>query len=430
MFNLICLCALNMMLAACDKTPSDTNNNPPEDELVNLNHLNYLYTPVTFSDGTKAGGIWIYCEAPDYHFVDAAGEGFTCIDDVARAVLVYVRSPKFSTDTSIQSKTFNLIRFILEMQSDNGFFYNFIFSSGLINKSGSTSTNNENWWSWRALQALTEASPIVKTVDASLSSEMDNAVNNLVNRIKLEMTNVPQTTKVVEGITVPQWLPVGSATDQAALLIVGLIPYCQTTGDATIKDYIKKLADGIVMMQVGDSTHYPYSCFLSWENTWHAYANIQAWALMKAGAFLNEQQYTDAGLAEVENFYPWILANGYKASFAVSKSNDMYSQMNQSSYEQIAYGVSPMVFSAVEAYKITNDEKYADIAGHLAAWFLGDNVSNVNMYDITTGRCYDGINQSGVNLNSGAESTIEALLALQMVVNYPSVKTALDKYKN
>jgi hypothetical protein len=48
------------------------------------------------------------------------------------------------------------------MQSDNGFFYNFIFSSGLINKSGSTSTNNENWWSWRALQALTEASPIVK----------------------------------------------------------------------------------------------------------------------------------------------------------------------------------------------------------------------------------------------------------------------------
>jgi hypothetical protein len=71
---------------------------------------------------------------------------------------------------------------------------------------------------------------------------MDNAVNNLVNRIKLEMTNVPQTTKVVEGITVPQWLPVGSATDQAALLIVGLIPYCQTTGDATIKRLHQKIS--------------------------------------------------------------------------------------------------------------------------------------------------------------------------------------------
>jgi hypothetical protein len=47
---------------------------PAEPVLVNTNHLDYLYTPVTFSTGTKAAGVYIYCEAPDYHFVEAAGK--------------------------------------------------------------------------------------------------------------------------------------------------------------------------------------------------------------------------------------------------------------------------------------------------------------------------------------------------------------------
>jgi hypothetical protein len=37
------------------------------------------------------------------------------------------------------------------------------------------------------------------------------------------------------------------------------------------------------------------------------------------------------------------------------------------------------------------------------------------MYDIENGRCYDGIDgESSINMNSGAESTIECLSAIQM----------------
>ena len=43
-------------------------------------------------------------------------------------------------------------------------------------------------------------------------------------------------------------------------------------------------------------------------------------------------------------------------------------------------------------------------------WFSGQNAVNVVMYDSTTGRTFDGIGENGVNRNSGAESTIEALL--------------------
>ena len=430
-FGIFCLYAISFTLLACTKSANSQPPPPSQDtSLVNTSHLSYLYTPVTFSTGTQAAGIYIYSEAPDYHLVEAAGEGFACVDDVARAALVYLRSSKFSTDTATQSKAFNLVRFILEMQSANGYFYNFLFANGLINKAGVTSMDNANWWSWRALQTLTEAEPLIKNKDAQLYDKMVSAVNKLVAKIKTDMVNIPATTKLVHGITVPEWLPAGSGTDQSAVMIVGLISYCSTTTDDVIKTYIKKLADGIVLMQAGNETHYPYSCFLSWENTWHAYGNIQAYALMQAGIFLNDAQYTTKAMAEVDNFYPWLLQNGFKSSFELNKNGEVFETLTEKNYDQIAYGIEPMVFAAAEAYNETGQDKYADMAGHLAAWLLGANDAGVKMYDAATGRCYDGISSaSNVNHNAGAESTIEALLTLEKVESIPAVKTAMDKYK-
>jgi hypothetical protein len=352
------------------------------------------------------------------------------VDDVSRAALVYLRSNKFSTDTSTRSKAFKLISFLLEMQSSNGYFYNFLLTGNQVNTNGTTSINNPEWWSWRALQTLTEGSPLVKVTNTQLSGKMDQAVNKLVAAIKTGVVNLPQTTKVVSGITVPQWLPAGSGTDQAALLILGLIPYCTNTNDTVMTAYVKELADGIAMMQQGDATNFPYGAFLSWENTWHAYGNDQAYALLKAGAFLNDPQYTSKGLAEVDNFYPWLLQHGLKSSFVVAGNGSGMQLTSEKSFEQIAYGIRPMVFASIEAYRLTGQVKYADIAGRLSAWFLGANVAGKNMYSLTTGRCYDGISSvTGMNVNSGAESTIEALLTMERVESYPAVKTALNKYK-
>jgi len=77
----------------------------------------------------------------------------------------------------------------------------------------------------------------------------------------------------------------------------------------------------------------------------------------------------------------------------------------------------PMIYACVEAYKITKDEKYINQADALACWFFGKNPAKVVMYnpkpDLRKGLVYDGINSADSwNKNSGAESTIEALLAL------------------
>jgi hypothetical protein len=427
---LFCVGAISCMAVTCKKSSNNTVPPPADTSLVNTSHLDYLYTPVTFTDGTNAAGVYIYAEAPNYTLTAAAGEGYTCVDDVSRAALVYLRNKKFPADTSMQSKAYKLINFLLEMQSSNGYFYNFLLTGNQVNTNGTTSVNNPEWWSWRALQTLTEGALLIKATNTQLSAKMDLAVNSLVAALKTNMVNLPQTTKVVSGISVPQWLPAGSGTDQAALLILGLIPYCTNTNDAVMTAYIKKLADGIALMQQGDATNYPYGAFLSWENTWHAYGNDQAFALLKAGAFLNDPQLTSKGFVEIDNFYPWLLQNGLKSSFVVANNGSGIQLTSGQSFDQIAYGIRPMVSAAIEAYRLSGQDKYADLAGHLAAWFLGANDAGKNMYSLATGRCYDAISSStNVNVNSGAESTIEALLTMEGVESYPAVKTAMNKYK-
>jgi len=141
-----------------------------------------------------------------------------------------------------------------------------------------------------------------------------------------------------------------------------------------------------------------------------------ALAIFKTGTFLSDMNFTNKAIAEVNNFYPWLLSNGFKNAFDVSLVNNVLTRENLKEFEQIAYGIRPMVFAAIAAYIITKDEKYADMAGHLAAWFLGSNSARGSMFSVSTGRCFDAINTgNNVNKNSGAESTIVALLTMQRV---------------
>ena len=83
----------------------------------------------------------------------------------------------------------------------------------------------------------------------------------------------------------------------------------------------------------------------------------------------------------------------------------------------------------MEAYNITKDSSYASIAGEIASWFLGNNITESQMYFPSSGICYDGINsQNTINKNSGAESTIEALLTLLAIEKNSISKKVLNKY--
>ena len=70
-----------------------------------------------------------------------------------------------------------------------------------------------------------------------------------------------------------------------------------------------------------------------------------------------------------------------------------------------------MVEAALDAFRVTGDEKYRRTAEDVFDWFLGNNSQGVVVYNPETGGCYDGITPQGLNLNQGAESTVSYLLA-------------------
>jgi hypothetical protein len=69
----------------------------------------------------------------------------------------------------------------------------------------------------------------------------------------------------------------------------------------------------------------------------------------------------------------------------------------------------------VEAWRYTDDPRYARLAGWAYSWFLGRNKVGVRLYSERTGGCHDGLSVTAANPNQGAESTLayyQALLSL------------------
>jgi hypothetical protein len=78
-----------------------------------------------------------------------------------------------------------------------------------------------------------------------------------------------------------------------------------------------------------------------------------------------------------------------------------------------------MIWACAKAFSITGKDKYLHQAMDIAKWFAGNNIAGHMMYNPENGICYDGIiSETEVNLNSGAESTIEALLSFQMLEQF------------
>ncbi len=80
-------------------------------------------------------------------------------------------------------------------------------------------------------------------------------------------------------------------------------------------------------------------------------------------------------------------------------------------YDQQPEEVAMLVSVLAEAHTVTNEQKYLDMMKRAFDWFLGSNRLGQMVYDESTGGSYDGVGESQINLNQGAESTIMYLLA-------------------
>ena len=406
------------LLFSCNENPKVA-----ETAWVNSSHLDHLYQEVLI-DKKPMAIIHIYCEYPDYKWVDDADEGISCIDDVARAGIFYLRDYKAKQNEVSLHKAKNLIRYVLHLQSDNGYFYNFVFPDYSINKTGKTSINTPNWWSWRAGWILTESLTALPVSDSLLADSVNQSLDKLFAAVKKDIPKKYET-KVIGGFVRPDWLLLNTASDQTAILLLSLKPYAELKNDNALRTYADKLAEGMLMMQVKSESTFLDGAFLSWENSWHAWGNTQSYALLNTG-FSNENH--DAALYEINHFYKTLSAGNYWNELSLEKKSDSLVTNFKNRYDQIAYGIRPMVLASMKAYELTGDSSYAEKAAQFATWLTGKNIANKIMYESSTGRGFDGIrNDSTINMNSGAESTIEALLSIQAVENNPVSKKYFER---
>ena len=415
--NFLLLVMVTIAIISCNAN-DELVPTPTLKAAINLDHFNHLYEEINFQE-KEVGIVHIYSEYPTYEYAIEPNEGFTCVDDVARAIVMLSKYIEvFGTNENTLNQILKLTEFVLQMQNENGYFNNFIWNDLSINTTYKTSIAELNWWSFRALWGLESAYPLLKS-NKAIIDRIELASQKLMTNIKRDLPITNLNTEFINFIELPTWLPQKYASDQSSVLILGLLKNYKRTSDNETKSLIDALAKGMMKMQKGDADNYPYGAFLSWENLWHAWGNNQAYALLKVGQNFNNQEYIDSALMEIDHFYPKLLKNGFAEAIWINKIGENYTEINRNKYPQIAYGLRPMVWATSEAYQYSNDEKHLTLAKNLELWLSGKNDANEAIYNPNTGICFDGVvGPNEVNRNSGAESTIESLLTLLEMEKY------------
>lgn len=388
-------------------------------DLVNLDHLRFLTESITV-DGQEMALVHIYSEFPEYEWVDAAGEGISAIDDVARAAVVYLWQYERTGDPVDLELARLALEFVLYMQAEDGEFYNFIDdAAGTINRTGGTSFKSLGWWAMRALWALGEGVYVFETVEPDYADRLADAYLRTEAALGAAV-GVDRPTMSVHGYDLPAWIP-GGESAVASIGVLGMAAYYRARPNPDTAAIMTAIADGIAATRLGDDHTYPFGLHPVRTNApgyWHTWGAHMTHALAEAGIALDRPDWIDSAAASAESFLLRQLAFERFRHIGVVPYR----------LEQIAYGTNMLVQTYMALYRATGEERYARYGGLAASWYFGNNMAGEQMYFPESGRVYDGINGPvswRVNRNSGAESTIEGLMSMLVVADVPAAADLL-----
>jgi glycosyltransferase involved in cell wall biosynthesis len=134
-------------------------------------------------------------------------------------------------------------------------------------------------------------------------------------------------------------------------------------------------------------------------------------ALLVSGARMGNEEMTAAAVRSLA----WLFSiqESEAGYFAPVGTDGFYTRGGaKATYDQQPIEACGMVSACLEAERVTRDVRWAERAGRAFHWFLGHNHLQTALYDATTGGCRDGLHETSVNENQGAESTLAFLLSL------------------
>jgi glycosyltransferase involved in cell wall biosynthesis len=314
--------------------------------------------------------------------------GYT-LDDNARALVATCMYFKLTGDKESINYIFKYLSFIKYCQQPTGDFLNYVDQDNRF--SDLNTTTNLDDANGRAVWAL---GYLVSLIDL------------LPGEIILEAIPILENSLVRIGTV--------HSTRAMAFAIKGLYYYQVTTRSPEKVDLVKTLANRLVQMYLHESnTKWEwFEGYLTYANSILPEAMLYAWLLTREPIykdiaissfnFLLSQTFNENGIEVISN-KTWLHKGAVAGHFGEQPIDVAYTIMTLSKF-----------------YDVFMDEDYRLKMETAFNWFLGQNRLHQIIYNPCTGGCYDGLEETHVNLNQGAESTVSYLMA----------RLTLEEYKN
>jgi len=416
--------------------------------LTNTAHLDFLRAQVTppaqpghttyrLADRPSIGQLWTYSEpGPDGTWTRVGGgtydpasntwgQGAYNADDVSRAAVVYLRHWRQTGSPASRAAAFELLRGLTYLQTasgpNRGNVVLWMQPDGTLNPSPvpkelpDPSDSDASYWLARTIWALGEGYAAFRGADPSFAAFLRQRMELAIGAVERQVLVRYGTFQVVDGQRTPAWLIVNGA-DATAEAVLGLAAYVDSGGGRRAGTALRQLAEGIALLSGGDARHWPFGAVRPWalsRSVWHAWASQMPAALARAGTVLRDSSLIAPAVQDAAVFTPWLMTSGGPDNGRLPTPTER---------NQIAYGVDSRVQSLLAVSAATHRAGFRRLAGMTAAWFFGANAAGITAYDRTTGTTVDTIEANGnVNRNSGAESTIHALLTMLALDANPDV---------
>ncbi len=154
-----------------------------------------------------------------------------------------------------------------------------------------------------------------------------------------------------------------------------------------------------------------------WFEGYLTYANsILPEAILYAWLLTGEAIYKEIALSSLNFLLSKIFnENGIEV---ISNKNWLQKGQEAGHFGEQPIDVAYTIMTLSKFYDVFNDEDYRQKMETAFNWFLGNNRLHQIIYNPCTGGCYDGLEETHVNLNQGAESTVSYLMARLTVEKY------------
>ncbi|MCO4236879.1 hypothetical protein [Pseudarthrobacter raffinosi] len=407
--------------------------------LTNLDHLDFLldtvplapvagHTTYQLEQDPEAEAPWTYADKNDDGSYDRVGggdldpatgdwtQGAYNADDIARTAVVYLRHWKQTGDLASKEHAFQNLRTLTYLQTVDGPNAGNVIlwqqADGSLNPSAipvelpDPSDSAESYWLARTVWALGEGFAGFAGSDPEFAAFLQDRLHLSLGALNRQSLAKYGTFDTADGVQVPAWLIAGGA-DASAEAVLGLAAYVETVpSDAVATTALSRLSEGVAAMSSGSATQWPFGAIMPWnksQSLWHAWGGMAPAAVATASTVLDRPDLLTAAVKDTAQFTPQLLAAG-------GPDNAWSPAPGEA---QIAYGVDSRVQSLVATAEAADAPGLLDVAAIAAGWFFGANPNGAPAYNPATGTAIDGIETDGrINPNSGAESTIHALLTM------------------